>query len=125
MKTVALALTLLFAVSILLENQAHAVAVNQPCGAATGAVCDKGLWCEPPMGKCAATAGVCVAVPRICFARKKSKNFRPVCGCNSRTYSSDCFRRAYKVPKFRDGKCDVSGAKDRTLREPRTLKPDP
>jgi hypothetical protein len=126
MKSVALALTFLLGVFILLENQAHAVAVGQPCGAATGAVCDKGLWCEPPTGKCGATTGVCVAVPRFCLARKKSKSFRPVCGCNSKTYSSDCFRRADKVAKSRDGKCDVSGAKDQTVREPRThLKPDP
>lgn len=120
MKNAAVALIFLLAVSILLETQAHAVAVGQPCGAATDAVCDKGLWCEPPPGKCAGTTGVCVAVPLLCFARKKSKNFRPVCGCNRKTYSSDCFRRAYKVGKFRDGKCDVSGAKDRVPGEPKT-----
>ena len=120
MKSVALAFVCLLAVSVLLENQAHAVAVGQPCGAATGAVCDKGLWCEPPTGKCASTTGVCVAVPLVCFARKKSRSFRPVCGCNSKTYSSDCFRRAYRVGKFRDGKCDVPGAKDQTVSEPVT-----
>jgi hypothetical protein len=105
MKTVALALASLVAAAVVSENWAHAVPVGQPCGGATGAECDKGLWCEPPTGKCASKAGTCAAVPRLCFARKKSKNYRPVCGCNNKTYSSDCFRRAYKVAKLRDGKC--------------------
>jgi hypothetical protein len=56
---------------------------------------------------CGAAEGVCVAIPRLCVARKKSKSFRPVCGCNSKTYSSDCFRRAYKIGKSHDGKCDA------------------
>jgi len=105
MKIVALTFVSLVAASVVLKNQAHAVPVGEVCGASTGAVCDKGLWCEPPPGMCASTAGVCVALPRLCVARKKSKSFRPVCGCNSKTYSSDCFRRAYKVAKYRDGKC--------------------
>jgi hypothetical protein len=117
MKIAPLALISLLAVVVLLENQAHAVPVGQPCGAATGAACDKGLWCEPPTGKCASTTGVCVAVPRLCFARKNRKTFRPVCGCNSETYSSDCFRRAYRVAKFHDGKCEVSGVRDQVSGE--------
>ncbi|HXE87713.1 MAG TPA: hypothetical protein VN524_13070 [Hyphomicrobiaceae bacterium] len=28
-----------------------------------------------------------------------------MCGCNGKTYSSDCFRRAYKIAKSHDGKC--------------------
>jgi hypothetical protein len=104
MKIVAWSLLSLLAASVVLENQAHAVPVGEACGVAS-ATCDKGLWCEPPTGMCGSTAGVCVAVPRLCVARKKSRNFRPVCGCNSKTYSSDCFRRAYKVAKRSDGKC--------------------
>ncbi len=105
MKFVALILSTLLAASAVATRQAHAVPLGQACGGVGGAMCDKGLWCEPPAGMCASTAGVCVAIPRLCFARKKSKGFQPVCGCNSKTYSSDCFRRAYKVAKYHDGKC--------------------
>lgn len=104
MKITALIFFTVLAASFVSKTDAYAVPVGQPCDGA-GGVCDKGLWCEPPAGMCASTAGVCVAIPRLCIARKKSKSFKPVCGCNSKTYSSDCFRRAYKVPKHHDGKC--------------------
>ncbi|MBX9590418.1 MAG: hypothetical protein K2X43_14015 [Hyphomonadaceae bacterium] len=95
------------------DQAAHAVPAGQVCGGIAGAACDKGLWCEPIAGKCASSsgtqagsqAGVCVAVPKLCIARKNGKSFQPVCGCNSKTYSNDCFRRAYRVAKFHDGKC--------------------
>jgi hypothetical protein len=109
-RIVAPALAILLAGALLPARSAHAVPAGEPCGTDAGAICDKGLWCEPPTGKCASTSGVCVTVPRFCFVRKNSKSFRPVCGCNNKTYSSDCFRRAYKVTKSRDGKCDVAGS---------------
>ena len=105
MKIVASIALILLATSALSARQAHAVPLGQACGGPGRGICDKGLWCEPPTGMCASTAGVCVAIPRLCFARKKSKDYRPVCGCNSKTYSSDCFRRAYKVAKSHEGKC--------------------
>jgi Kazal-type serine protease inhibitor-like protein len=105
MKIAALILSTFLASSILYTNEAHAVPLGQGCGGTGGGACDKGLWCEPSAGLCGSTVGVCVAIPRLCIARKKSKDYRPVCGCNSKTYSSDCFRRAYKVAKSHDGKC--------------------
>jgi hypothetical protein len=110
MKIAALIVSTLVAASVLARGPAHAVSVGQACGGAAGAACDKGLWCEPPTGKCGAVEGVCVAVPRLCFARKRSKSFRPVCGCNSKTYSGDCFRRADRVGKSHDGKCETRSA---------------
>jgi hypothetical protein len=85
------------------QGEAKAVPAGQACE--TGTPCDKGLWCEPSVGKCATQAGVCVTIPRLCIARKKSASFQPVCGCNSKTYSNDCFRRAYRIGKSHDGKC--------------------
>jgi hypothetical protein len=108
MKSAALIVQILLVVlvlgSVATARAAEAVPVGQPCDGAV-AVCDKGLWCEPPAGACSLTKGVCVAVPRLCIALKNSANYKPVCGCNSKTYSSDCFRRAYKIGKSRDGKC--------------------
>jgi hypothetical protein len=114
MKLVASSFLAIVALWALLASSEHAYAVpaGQPCGALGGAACDKGLWCEPAPGRCASTTGVCVAVPRLCVARRNSRSFRPVCGCNGKTYSGDCFRRAYRVAKFHDGKCS-SGAADR------------
>jgi hypothetical protein len=105
MKIAGLVALTLLAASVVPTHQAHAVPAGQACGGASSAGCDKGLWCEPSPGLCGTTAGVCVPIPRLCFARKRSRDYKPVCGCNSKTYSSDCFRRAYKVAKSHDGKC--------------------
>lgn len=111
----ALALVVIAALAIVSmpHDKAHAVSTGQACGGTSGDACDKGLWCEPAAGKCAsqsgpqsaAPSGTCVAVPKLCIARKRSKSFQPVCGCNSKTYSNDCFRRAYRIGKSHDGKC--------------------
>jgi hypothetical protein len=107
MKLTTLIFSTLVAASIASATHAYAVSIGQACGGVGGKACDRGLWCEPPAGTCGDTAGVCVAIPRLCFARTHSKSFKPVCGCNSKTYSSDCFRRAYKVGKSHDGKCET------------------
>jgi hypothetical protein len=111
MKIAALIVSALIAASTMAGAPAHAVSLGQACGGTAGSTCDKGLWCEPPPGACsAAQEGMCVAIPRLCIARKRSKSFRPVCGCNSKTYSSDCFRRAYKIGKSHDGKCEPASS---------------
>ena len=71
------------------------------CGGSLG-ICEPGLWCDPVPGVCEAggASGVCVAVPQMC-----THDYRPVCGCDGRSYGNDCARRSAKVARDRDGEC--------------------
>jgi len=73
------------------------------CGGLTGAACPADQYCNyPASAQCGAAdaTGFCDVKPSGC-----DDYLQPVCGCNGKTYSSDCFRRAYKIAKSHDGKC--------------------
>src|SRR5262245_10061448 len=91
-----------FSVAWLVPTSAPAAGLGQFCGGIAAIKCDRGLFCERAAGTCRFPdfGGTCQRVPRIC-----PRIFRPVCGCNGKTYANDCVRQAARVSKAHDGRC--------------------
>lgn len=81
---------------------AAAAGVGQRCGGIAGIPCERGLWCEMAPGTCSVADGLgtCAKRPEVC-----AQVYRPVCGCDRKSYANDCDRRRSRVPKDHDGRC--------------------
>ena len=65
--------------------------------------CPNEPWRDPQPGLCrraAARDSRCIAVSEVC-----TMIYQPVCGCNEKTYPSDCVRQRSRVGKKHDGAC--------------------
>ncbi|HEU4409510.1 MAG TPA: Kazal-type serine protease inhibitor domain-containing protein [Polyangiaceae bacterium] len=76
---------------------------KQICGTRGAAPCPEGTFCGwPESAQCgrADRPGVCMPKPAVC-----TRDLRPVCGCDGKTYSNACEANARTVSVERSGSC--------------------
>lgn len=72
------------------------------CAGIAGFPCGEGEYCQFTEGTCHIidNMGICQPIPEVC-----TMDFRPVCGCDGKTYSNACAAAASGVSVSHEGMC--------------------
>lgn len=73
------------------------------CGGIAGLPCGDGEYCQFAEGTCQIADNMGICQPRLDVC---TKDYRPVCGCDGRTYGNACTAASFGVSVSHQGPCE-------------------